>query len=288
MSTIRYEVTDYLGKIRKLTMSRVLYKAIEEMKFDADNKLDNVVIITGMVGSGKSNIGDGIAGTYQNIHLEKDYNLDMVYFSADKVTESTDKDDNIGEVIKFDEAIIGGSGRAVLTSTGQKLVESLVTKRRKRHLWIFITDEIQQLNKKIISRCKLLIDVYYYKDKSGKKPTIRKGMYRMYSGREAKQIYRMIKEDKIQYVHDYKSKDFRKDYSSMNYADIWFKEDDYENKKIVETKQINSKNQGGLHQRDNLISYCYELGAKQHQIASVVGLTQQTVQTILRKNKQKK
>jgi len=280
MATTHIKTKNIYDKEVDFTIDSYLFNILKEMKIRADNKLDNVIIITGKVGSGKSNIGDGIAGVWQRLFFKKDYTLDMVHFSADSVVKATDREDNINDVIKYDEAIIGGSGRAVMSAEGQRLKEALITKRRKGHLWIFITDEIKELNQKIVTRCNLLIDVNYYKDKR-QKNYYRKGKYKIFSHKEAVKIYDLMKDKSIRTIDEYRYSGFKPNYSCMNYADIFFSEDEYDKKKVIETKQLSQKVGGDKDQRNKLIRYLNkELKVSQQTIANEIGLTRQTINQI--------
>jgi len=282
MATTHIKTKNIHGETIDFSINTLLFEIIGEMKTRADHSLDNVIIITGFVGSGKSNLGDGIAGLWQRYFLKKEYTLDHVHFSATSVVKQTDREDNEFEVIKFDEAIIGGSGRAVLTNEGNQLKEALITKRRKKHLWIFIVDEIKELNQKIVTRCNLLIDVSYNKNK--KTGSYRKGLFKIYSSREALEIYDLMKEKKIRTLKDYKPRHFKLTYNSKYYKDIFFSEKDYDNKKILETKQLNKQVNTDREQRNKLIYYMHkEKGIKQVEIAKELNMHKTTIGEIIKK-----
>jgi len=198
-------------------------------------KLDGLIIITGSVGSGKSNKAKGLAGTWENYFFNREYTLDNVHFSAEKVSEQTDRDDNKTHVINFDEAIQGGGSSAGITKVGKVFRSKLITKRFKRHLYLITVDSLKELNDKLIERCVVWYHVYYKRDKHGK---YNKGFYKVFNPTQALKIYEDLKDKRCRDTmkHTYFIRN-RYVFRDNNYDKVWYSEDDYDAKKSKETSE---------------------------------------------------
>lgn len=260
-----------------------LYSALETIYYRVQNKLDGCIIITGKVGSGKTNVAKGISGTWQDF-FKNQFELKNIFFDAIEVVKFTDDETTETEAILYDEAIQGASGRDVITKAGNLLKVTMITKRRKKHLYIFIVDEIKELSKKIISRCNLLIDVDYKKVSQEK---YIKGLFKMYSGAEAKDMFNLMKKGVIGTIKDYRPKKKKRIMYAKLYEDIWFEEREYDKKKIKETALItekeNDKQNKLMQQRNTAVIALLDNGVTQQKVANLLGLSRSSIQDI--KNK---
>ena len=268
---------NYLGEEVLYEIPLRLYSAIDSIYHRVQNKLDGCIIITGKVGSGKTNIAKGIGGTWQDMFNNK-FTLDNVFYDAENMVKFTDDEKTQTQLVLYDEAIQGGSGRDVITRAGNMLKITLITKRRKRHLYIFIVDELKELSKKIISRCNLLIDVDY---KKINKKKFLKGRFKMYSAKECRDIYKLMKIGQIENVRDYRTKKRKPFMFAKLYENIWFGEKDYEKKKVKQTKLIldneSDRQNKVMQQRNRAIIKLLELKLTQIDVAKVVGLSRKTI-----------
>lgn len=195
------------------------------------SKWDDVILITGEVGTAKSTMAKLLGGLWQILN-KKELTLYNFTWSAKGISDFVDNKGNDNEVIIYDEAITGGTGRASLTREGNKLKISLVVGRRKRHLYIMIVDEIQEFSKKIISRSSLLIDMRTLMVKGEKK----RGYFKLYNEKELKELYWLLKEQRIKYISEYNAT-LKPFYVFKDCTNKFINEEEYENAKIEQTKQ---------------------------------------------------
>ena len=261
-----------------------IYYVMKEAVNRSNQKLDNVIIYTGSVGSGKSNLSKGANGTYSEVIRKKPYTLDDVYFLIDKVLESFDRQDNKGSVINYDEAIQGASGRDGISKLGKKLRVALITKRTKRHLISLCVDNPKELNDKIIERCLAWYHVFYIRTNKGKYV---KGLFKVFKKEDLRTIYNDLKNYKYRFVEEHPI--FKKNihiYKSYDYSDIFYNEEQYDLKKGEETSNLEdddkSKPLDDKRIRNIKIVAGSELGVKQAVLASAYGLSISGIQKILR------
>jgi hypothetical protein len=205
-----------------------------------NQKLDAPIIITGAVGSGKSNKAIGLCGTWENFFFDRSYNLDNVHFTAISVMNEMDREDNYTKAINFDESINGGSSGAAISKVGKALKSKLITKRFKKHLTIFTVDNLKELNEKIIERCIVWYHVYYIRDKNG---IYHKGIYKAFSPEQALRVYEDLKDKKCRDI--LKHPIFINNPINNNdpdYSNLWYSEKDYDSKKAKETSEEEEQN----------------------------------------------
>jgi len=212
---------------------------LQEAKNRTDQKLDALVIITGSVGSGKSNKGMALGGTWENHFNDRDYDLDNVHFSAQKVSAEFDREDNFTHCINFDEAIQGGSSSGGITKIGKVLRSKLITKRFKKHLILTTVDSLKELNDKIIERCVVWYHVYYVRDRNGK---YSKGHFKVFSPEQALKVYEDLKDKRCRDIMKHPiflSNKLR--YKDDDYTELWYSDKEYDKKKAKETSEQDDK-----------------------------------------------
>lgn len=267
----------------KYSMPKVSYFHLKEAKNRTEQKLDGLFIITGPVGSGKSNKGKLLSGTWQEHFNNHAYILDYCHFNADKFIERCDMEDNHTEAINFDEAIQGGGSKDGGSKIGKLLRTRLITKRTKRHLYIVTVDSLKELNDKIIERCVAWYHVYYIRDKDG---IYQKGYFKTFSPRQALIVYEDLKDKKVRdtkqhYIfqtNKFKSRD-------MDASNLWYSEAEYDKKKLKETSFMESdSNDKFKTHRNKMIVYCKDtLKAKFVEIADTLDLDPSSVREAYRK-----
>lgn len=263
-----------------------MYYVLKESINRSKQKLDNVIVYTGGVGSGKSNLSKGANGTYNEHFRNKPYGLDDVYFLIDKVLESFDKSDNKGDPINYDEAVQGASGRDGMSKLGKKLRVALITKRTKRHLISLCVDNPKELNDKIIERCLAWYHVFYIRTAQGKYV---KGLFKVFSKEDLRLVYNDLKNYKYRFVEEHPI--FKRSvntYKSYDYSNIFYNEDEYDKKKGLETsnldgdeKESKSKRLSEKEKRNIEIRAAAELGVKHRVLAEKYELSLGGIQKIL-------
>lgn len=261
-----------------------VYYQLKEVKQRQLDKFDNVVIITGGVGSGKSNASKCICGTYQEYFNKKPYTLDNVYFLIEKVLDSLNATDNYGEAINYDEAVQGATGKDGITKIGYILRKAFITKRKKGHLITLCIDNPKELNDKVIERCIAWYHVYYIRTKTGRRI---KGLFKVFSDKQLQQVYEDLKKGKVRFVEQhYIYRNNHKSARFKNYSNIFYDEDEYDNKKDQETNLIEGEVEDRFKvHRDLLIEHLSLKGYKHPEIAKIVGLDKTTIGDIVRRRR---
>ena len=276
--TITLKTKNYKDEEIEYEFNKTLYYILKRIQFRVMNKLDGVIIIDGFVGAGKSNLGTGICGTWETF-FKRRHNLDNVHFIVESVVKFTDREGNETMPCHFDESIQGGSSRDTITKGGHLLKITLITKRRKRHIYLFVVDNIKELSEKIVERCNVYINVQY-KETQFK---IIKGITRIFSKREALKIWSKWKEGSI---NKYKQAEAQKminnkwSFICPDYSNIWFSEDEYDKKKVKETKLLEVKSDKVMEQRNKAIMCLLDKGVKQQEIGNAIGLSRSLIADI--------
>lgn len=225
-TSLDIKVNDKMAKI-----SPILFSSLSLLKRDVSNNWDGLIIVTGAVGTGKSTLATTIAGIWELL-FQRELTIDNFTWKPEGIIEFTDRDDNETQVIVMDEAIQGATGKDSLTKIGNALKVTLVTKRRKKHLYLLLVDEVQELSKKVISRSSFMIDCRTILRKGEKE----RGYFKVYDKQETTQIYWLLKKYLIKSISEYKGKS-KPFYKFWDNKDIFVSDSEYEEKKIQETKQ---------------------------------------------------
>lgn len=256
------------------------YYHLQEAKNRTNQKLDALVIITGSVGSGKSNKAMALGGTWENHFFEREYNLDSVHFSAVKVGVEMDRVDNSTHCINFDEAIQGGGSNSSVTKVGKMLRSKLITKRFKKHLILTTVDSLKELNDKIIERSVVWYHVYYIRNKNGK---YLKGHFKAFSPQQALKVYEDLKNkvcrDTMKHPIFLKNRFHSRD---DDYTELWYKDTEYDKKKAKETSELDDK-EVTLDPKHVLMWSRKNKGDKITDIAKDVGIPRTTVSSWINK-----
>ena len=218
----------------------VLWYLVQNAKERVENKLDNVIIITGKVGSGKSNLALGLGILYEYMFNRK-LTLDNVHFLIEEVLQELYKHDNKTLTIIHDEAISGSSSRDVTSNFGKLLLRALITKRFKSHFLILNIDNIKELNKKVIERSVAWIHTSYVRTPKG----YVKGLFKIFGPKKAEKIYLDVKGGRFLNVEThplYKQNTYL--FKCYKYFDTIINEDEYEEKKSKYTS--NDQEQLGI------------------------------------------
>ena len=154
--------TFYLDGILKDNLDRLNYLATQDF--------DNVIVVDGAVGSGKS-VFTQICAYYGS---KGKLTMDKVTFSPQEFREAVLKCEKYDHII-FDEAFRGLSGRATMTQTNRILIEMLQEIRQKNlTIWI-VLPSIWDLDSYVSKhRCRGLFNIYMGKN-------LERGYFRFYA-----------------------------------------------------------------------------------------------------------
>ena len=264
-------------------LPRIIYNILKEGNNRVTQKFDFPIVITGSVGSGKSNLLFGIGGTWQNVFLKREFNIGHIHFISDDIIKATERTDNYKDFIGYDEAIQGGTSRDGMTKIGAILRKTLITKRKKGHCIVSCVDSIKELNDKILERCAVWFHVHYYRTKEGR---YRRGIVKVFTPQEALKVYEDLKNKKYTKTEEHPIWQRKwKVYTLPNYANLWFPEVEYDTKKDKDTNMLEKSEADNktLDQRNSAVMFCLELGAKQIEVANKLGLSRSTIADIKQK-----
>lgn len=122
------------------------------------NKMDNLIVIDGDEGHGKSTLAMQIANYYAE-QTNRPFSIDNVFFDIEKLTEFATKTQD--QIIVWDEAALAGLAGEWYRKEQQQLIKLLMVARKKRHFWIFNIPKFFKLNEYVlIDRAIALIHVY--------------------------------------------------------------------------------------------------------------------------------
>lgn len=225
-------VEDRFGNKRYIHMHGYLLGMEAAFQLKKENKLHNLVIITGSVGSGKSSLTQGLAGI-NSIWNGSKLDFENVSWSTEKFIEKTDREDNIGTPQWWDESIQGVSGRNMaITSLGNKLKMAFVTKRFKKHTYYLLVDEINEYAWKLIKMSDAWINVRRF--------GLKRGYFDVFTNKsKIKFIYNAFKY--FNKTWDSKIiKDINPDCKGkfQDFTDLFLSEEEYDRLKLEETKQL--------------------------------------------------
>lgn len=151
-------------------------------------KWDNMFIIDGMEGVGKSELGRQI-GYYYAHKNGKTFTADNVFMDIDNMLDYALKTRN--QIIIWDEAAFGGLSIQWRLKVQQRLNVILMTTRKYNHFWIFICPSFFKLNDyQAIHRSIALINVYT-------PDLLERGNYALYNRNQKSYIYNHNKKSMI-------------------------------------------------------------------------------------------
>lgn len=122
-----------------------------------EHKFDNLIIIDGKEGYGKSNLASGIA-YYIAYKSKREFSINNVFFSIDEMIDFAIKTEK--QVIWWDEAALGGLALESYRKIQIKLLKLLMIARKKQHFYIFVIPKYFKLREAIIDRAVALVHSY--------------------------------------------------------------------------------------------------------------------------------
>lgn len=205
---------------------------------------DNLLIIDGDEGSGKSTLSWGVA-YYWAWKIGKKFTVDNIFFDVEEMLEFASR--TTGEVIVWDEAAIEGLSTEWQNKIQQKLIKNLMVNRKKGHFWIFNIPKFYKLNEYIaVDRAFFLLHTF-------SPDNLTRGKFTFHNKQKKEYIYLQYKFAKKK---RYDKKDFFGDFPA-SYINI-IDSEAYENKKDeVILKIAQDKEKPQRNDKVNEIKYKY-------------------------------
>lgn len=123
-----------------------------------NHKFDNLLILDGMEGMGKSNLAFSIA-YYLAQKSGREFNLkENVFFTIDDFLNCAIKTEK--KVLLWDESCLGALASESYNKIQTKLLKLLMTARKKQHMYLFVIPKFYRLREAIIDRSVGLVHVY--------------------------------------------------------------------------------------------------------------------------------
>lgn len=278
---IKKELLNKDNKLQEFEFHPVIYAIIQAgLEMVKDNR-HFFGLITGNVGDGKSNLVASLVSLWES-EFSRRMDFDNIVWTSKRFTEKTDRDDNKTKAIWWDEAIQGATGKKVaLTSEGELLKISLVTKRFKKHFYILVVDEIEEYSWKLIKMANFWFHV--------KTKYRQRGYFDGYlDKKKLKTIYQAFK----YYKWDWSRITIKPDVVGKfkDYLGVFFDQEEYDSRKLEETR-VNEKEKDNtpISKIKNLDSQelikLKNKGLTQEEIADIKGVSQQLVSKVLRQMK---
>lgn len=267
-------MTHYEFNGNKIYLDGYAKEILDKTKEAIRKDWDNVVIIDGVEGGGKSVFAQQLA-----CYVDETLILDRVCFNPKEFRDAISKAGK-GQAIIYDEAFGGLSSRAAMSQVNKALVEMLMEIRQKNlHIFIVCPSFFEVDKYAAIHRSRFLFHIYTPTNKP-----FERGYWKFYNYDIKKTIYL---EGKRNYSYCRKCNFFGRFTKGYPLGD-----EEYRKKKLESlTKNKDDKNlqpQGvrakrQMQQRDEMIKYIYntQKGITQKEMAAKFGMTQVQIGTIL-------
>jgi hypothetical protein len=243
-----------------------------------NNKWDNIMLIDGVEGSGKS--GLGVTCAY---YLDRNFTVDNIVFTPAQFIEAVDKS-KPGQAILWDEFVLGGLSDDALKSIQITIIKYMVTIRKKRLHIILIIPFIFMLRTYFgVARSRLLIH-------TSTPDGIKRGYWKVWNWERKKDLYFKGKK-----FFDYCVPHIRRGYfeNAENWPVIdW---DAYQKKKDEATKtisELDGRKQEGRY-RTAIRRVVYELyhdkmnDYNSRTLAKLCGVSQKQITNLVREQEEK-
>ena len=143
---------------KKYYMDNLLVKKLDLMVDRTDKKMDNLVLIDGDEGQGKSNLAMGVAH-YFAFKSKRTFTVDNVFFDLDKLIDFAK--DGEDKVIVWDEGALGGMAAEWWKKNQLEFIKLLMIARKKRHFIVICIPKFFKLNEYlVVDRSIGLLHVY--------------------------------------------------------------------------------------------------------------------------------
>ncbi len=165
-------------------MERELVKKLDIMvdRCNSENKQDNLILLDGDEGSGKSNLSVQIA-YYMAWKSGRKFDVDDVYFDVEKIIHEAIAEDSYARIFVWDEAALKGLASDWQNQWQKTLIKLLMIARKRRHIYIFNIPKFFRLNEYIVvDRSLALIHTYLQKE-------VKPGFFVYYNKKSKAKLY---------------------------------------------------------------------------------------------------
>lgn len=147
------------------------------------HKFDNLVIIDGKEGYGKSNLAAAMA-YYFAWKSKRTFSSANLFFLVDDILKYATKTSE--QIIWWDEAALGGLASESYSKIQTKLLKLLMVARKKKHFYIFVIPKYFKLREGIIDRAVCLVHTY-------SRDEITRGRFTYYRANRLEEMYQRWK-----------------------------------------------------------------------------------------------
>ena len=244
------------------------------------NKQDNLLLIDGDEGSGKSNLSVEIA-YYMAEKTGRKFDVEDVYFDIEKLVNEAIAEDSYDRIFVWDEAALKGLASEWQNQWQKTLIKMLMVARKRRHIYIFNIPKFFKLNEYIvIDRSIGLVHTYLKKG-------IEIGYFTYYNKSKKEALYNLYRKTKKRgYKHFFT---FRGRSTKYNLPKI-IDESKYEDMKDEAIMSIDKGNDGGATRKaylmgmlDRIYKHDIENGGKNTQAyySKLMGVAPNTIRSYL-------
>lgn len=143
---------------KKLYLDGLLKSKLDLMIKRMKGKRDNVVLIDGDEGEGKSNI-ESLIGYYIAYTMKRKLDLNNMFFDLNALTDYAIKTEE--QVILWDEGALGGLAADWWDKNQKRFIKLLMVARKRKHFFVICIPKFFKLNEYlVVDRSVALINVY--------------------------------------------------------------------------------------------------------------------------------
>lgn len=193
-----------------------------------NNKADNLVLIDGDEGTGKSNLAVAV-GYYVGQATGRKFSVDNVHFDLDQLMNKAINSKD--EIFIWDEGALGGLATEWWNKNQKKFLKLLMVARKRRHFWVICIPKFFKMNEYIVLDRSIALLHTYLKD------GITHGSFCYFNKKKKEKLY-----------HDWRKSKYRnyvKHFSFRGYfpevLPLLIDENEYERKKDVAIMSIDKE-----------------------------------------------
>lgn len=144
---MKFEFTKTGGEVVQLSIPQLLHQKLELM-WERSNKYknDNLIIIDGDTGTGKSNLATLISADFSNLS-GRTYDVSNVFFDSNQMVKFALNTQE--QIIHYDESLFSAMASDWQTQEQKKLIKMLWLCRKKKHFFVFCLPDFFSLRDKI-------------------------------------------------------------------------------------------------------------------------------------------
>lgn len=260
---------------KKYWMEKNIIKKTDFFIKRFNKNFDHLFLYSGGEGIGKSTCAVH-HGYYYAHRLGKKFTHKNIFFDPEEMMKFAANTE--GEVIMWDEAAFGGLSSQWQNQIQQKLIQCLMTARKKRHFWLFLCPMLNKFNFYFIWRATGIIHVYSNDD-------ITRGRY-VYYNKERKEKFIMPQlMNKTKRMLTFKKKySFRGTWGKDSLIENIIDADAYEKAKDDAIMKAFSGEQVGSRDRESAMRYHMRLYLLSQHCLDNFGMSQADIGRIIKGN----